>query len=104
MVFFTALTDFIPPSSLLQVFQTPFIFDSGFKFAVVLASSHSENFFPHKFIIQFIILVCSLELHSTENLMGICLCYFHWKVEATQLGDLQKLERVPEVTFYIKNL
>ena len=43
-VVFIILTDLIPPSSLSQVFQTTFIFDSGFKFALVLAPSH--KFFP----------------------------------------------------------
>ena len=39
VIVFIALTDFIPPSSLLHVFETAFIFGSGFKFALALAGS-----------------------------------------------------------------
>ena len=34
------MTDIVPPSSLSQEFQTTLIFDTGFKFVLVLALSH----------------------------------------------------------------
>ena len=45
VVAFIVLTDFIPPSSLSQSFQTSFIYESGFNFALVLALSY-RIFFP----------------------------------------------------------
>ena len=46
VVVFIALADFVLPSSLLKVFQTTFILDSGFKFALVL----KQKFFPHNLL------------------------------------------------------
>ena len=41
-----------PPSFLSQVFQTTFIFSSGFKFALVLALTH--KFFRHNLLFAVI--------------------------------------------------
>ena len=49
VVAFIVLTDFIPPSSLSQSFQTSFIYESGFNFALVLALSY-RIFFPHNLL------------------------------------------------------
>ena len=87
-VVFIALTDFIPPNSFLQVFQTTFIFDSGLKLALVLASSQPCKFFP----IIYYSVFCSDKMVFRQlrqlSSMNIYSCYFHWKVEAKELGDL----------------
>ena len=53
-VVFIALTDFIPPNSFLQVFQTTFIFDSGLKFALVLAGSRPYKIFSHNLLFSIL--------------------------------------------------
>ena len=61
-----ALTYFIPQSSLLHLFQTTIIFDSAFKFSLVLVWSQPDKFST--------IIYCSVKMATTQLTQSAITC------------------------------